>query len=215
MKNKVSDLVGSLLSAISTLASLLCSGPTLAQDSIDPLSASRGTWEGAVYRTGNRLEHEGIGSAEWVPYETDSLYLWDVDTCLGFFETRDQSLLSDQAIEFPSKHSIFFRNSEGTAAINLMNWPFDEFGVFHCDWRSHLFPDVLWTAEASQALLEWIEYRLEEDNGWSGELDPENPRSIVEFRNEEMGVTLSFLLFGGTVTFDLRADYFGPPLIMR
>ncbi len=208
-------MIGTFLTGISTLALLLCSGPTLAQDSIDPLSAGRWTSEGAVYRTGNRLEHEGSSSAAWAPYETDSLFLWGVDTCLGFFETRDQSLLSTQPIEFPSKSSIFFRNAEGTAAINLMNWPFDEFGVFHCDWRSHLFPDVLWTVEASQALSEWIEYRLEEDNGWSGDLDPENPRSIVEFRNEEMGATLRFLIFGETVTFDLKADYFGPMVMMR
>lgn len=215
MKIRVIDLTNLLYLWACAALLIFCSSMAEADDSSSPSIDGDWSVEGVVYGTGNRLEHEGFSSEAWVPYETDSHLVWAIDTCLGFFQTRDKSLLSDQPIEFPTQNSIRFWNIEKTAAINLMNFPFNEYGVFDCHWRSHLYPDHLWTKETINSVTEWVEFRMAGSNGWSGNFGPENPRSVAEFRNERMGVTLRVLIGHENYPFDIRADYHGPPFVMR
>lgn len=166
-------------------------------------------------RVGNRVEDEGFSNEPWKPFETENLFVWVADVCLGYFMTRSPeswnggvvtALENTSGSEKIVERGDHTKSMENSARVTILNYPFGKYGVFSCS--NEAIPSLRFEADEFRR---WTDSRLKADEGWK-------PSSFwgdeAQFRNEEIGAIIRVNSFGGAYSFSLEADYYGPPIIM-
>lgn len=175
--------------------------------------------EGRYQDVGNRVESEGYSSTPWEPFESESGLVWAADTCLGFFETRNTQLLSQNPIVFDEIGGATIDAPYGTFGIHVFDWPFDEFGVFTC--RLTRSDHTPYAQHDLDELARWISSTLTQSSGWieddgrvwNESSDPtQDTLIILQFTNTRHRATLRFNVLGQLTMFSIRAEYLGPEI---
>lgn len=168
-------------------------------------------------RVGNRVEDKGFSDEPWKPYETENLFVWVADVCLGYFMTRGPEALNGGVVttreETPDDPTIdvelgdHTKNLHDSARLTILNYPSNKFGVFNC--LSASIPSLRFDPEEFRR---WTADRLMADEGW----EPSSffALDIAQFRNEKIGAIIRVYSIGGAHSFTLEADYYGPPIII-
>jgi hypothetical protein len=166
---------------------------------------------------GNRIEDKGFTTDTWKPFETENLFVWVADVCLGYFMSRQPEALHG-GVATSSEDNLgnthitvelgdHTKNLEDSARVHVFNYPFNEYGVFNCE--NMTIPSLRFDPDEFQR---WVDDRLTVDEGWK-------PSSFfaldaAQFRNEKVGAIIRVHLLGGQARFSLEADYFGPPIVI-
>lgn len=167
-------------------------------------------------RVGNRVEDKGFSDEPWKPFETENLFVWVADVCLGYFMTRGPEAWNGGVVtireETPGNPTIdvelgdHTRDLHDSARLTILNYPSNRFGVFNC--QSASIPSLRFDLDE---FTRWTGERLRADEGWK-------PSSFwgdeAQFRNEEVGAIIRVYSIGGEYSLSLEADYYGPPIII-
>lgn len=159
----------------------------------------------------------------WAPFESDEVWVWAADACLGFFMTKDTSAWNkgehNGSVDEPFGITVELR--EGLTLkerIHIKDHPMyvksnskPHYGAFRCE-TDYRYGKPVQDTDRDE-VMRWINTRLTKGNGWTGSLNTWEGFHLGSFRNDALGLDMKIEATDENFSFRYMADYFDPKVL--